>query len=252
MCDVRLYEKINESDHVRWAVANAVDIHLLMIHHARVKLVATQLPEADVIVDLGGAAGSIYAMGYPHHFKKLLVVDLPPPNRHEMYRDMEMTNLMTPQGPISTLFTSMSDLRAIPSNSVDLVWAGQSIEHISRAEATTAYREIVRILKPGGRFCLDTPNRLLTEIHTGGPQLIHPEHKIEYYPADLQSDLRSAGFTIMRQLGVVEMIETRRSGRIDYRDFYTGAGLSENLDGSYIQYYDCAITPPTDRAPLQP
>ena len=50
---------------MRWAAANAADIHLFMIHNASVKLVATQLPQADVIVDLGGAAGSLYDMGYP-------------------------------------------------------------------------------------------------------------------------------------------------------------------------------------------
>ena len=42
------------------------------------------------------------------------------------------------------------------------------------------YQEIIRILRPGGRFCLDTPNRLFTAIHVAGPQWIHPEDKIEY------------------------------------------------------------------------
>ena len=74
-----------------------------MIHNARVKLVATQLPQADVIVDLGGAAAPIYEMGYPYKFKKLIVVDLPPDDRHEMYRGLELKDRDTPQGPIYTL-----------------------------------------------------------------------------------------------------------------------------------------------------
>jgi SAM-dependent methyltransferase len=242
MSELPLHQQINEPEYVRWATANAADIHLQMIHNARVKLVATQLPQAGVIVDLGGAAGSIYEMGYPFKFKKLVVVDLPPEDRHEMYRGLELKDRDTPQGPIYTLLSSMTDLSAIPSNSTDLVWSGQSIEHITRKEARLVYKEIVRILKRGGRFCLDTPNRLLTAIHVARPQWIHPEHKIEYYPSQLQADLRSAGFTIVDQLGIVEMINTPRVGSIDYRDFYAGSGLSTNLEGSYIQYYHCMVT----------
>jgi SAM-dependent methyltransferase len=242
MPEVPLHQRINEPDYVRWAVANAIDIHLFMIHNARVKLVATQLPPAEIIVDLGGGAGSIYAMGYPYAFTKLIIVDLPPQDRHEMYRDLKLADFKTPKGPISTLLTSMTDLSAIPSGSVDLVWAGQSVEHITREQAGKMYAEVIRILKQGGHFCLDTPNRLMTEIHIGTPEWIHPEHKIEYYPCQLQKDLQDAGFTIIDQLGIVEMINTRRLGRIDYRDFYTSSGLNTNLDGSYIQYYKSVVT----------
>jgi hypothetical protein len=38
------------------------------------------------------------------------------------------------------------------------------------------------------------------------------------------ANCRNAGFTIIDQLGIVEMINTGRLGRIDYRDFYTGSG----------------------------
>jgi len=237
--ELLLHHRINEPDYVRWAIANAIDIHLSMIHNARVKLIASRLPRASVIVDLGGAAGSIFAMGYPHGFDKLIVVDLPRDARHEMYRDLIMSDIDTKQGPIFTLLTSMTDLSAIESGSVDLVWSGQSIEHITVSDAKLVYSEVIRILKPGGHFCLDTPNRLMTELHIGTTDWVHPEHKIEYYPKDLQRDLRAAGFTIVDQLGVVEMINTTRQKHIDYRDFYVSSGVNTNLDGSYIQYYDC-------------
>ena|SRR5438477_5183110 len=239
MNDIPLHERINNPDYVRWAVANAPEIHLCMLHNARVKLVATQLPPAKIIVDLGGAAGSIYGMGYPHDFDKLIVVDLPPDNRHAIYRDLILSDVQTPQGPISTLLTNMTDLGAIPSASVDLVWSGQSIEHVTPAEAEQVYREVLRILKPGGHFCLDTPNRLITALHVGTEDWIHPEHKVEYNPEQLQRNLRTAGFVIVDQVGVVEMLNTKRLGRIDYRDFYVGSGLSSNLIDSYIQYYCC-------------
>jgi hypothetical protein len=87
------YEQLNRPEHVRWAIERAIDIHLLLTHNARVKLVATRLPKANIIVDLGAAAGSIYATGYPHRFEKLIPVDLPPECRADMYRSIEMPNV---------------------------------------------------------------------------------------------------------------------------------------------------------------
>lgn len=237
-----IYLDLNRPEIVRWSVDHAMDIHLRMIHHARVKLVATRLPKARIIVDLGAAAGSIYAMGYPYVFEKLIAVDLPPQDRIDTYRNLELAEVMTPNGPIKPLLRRMSDLEPVGSASVDLVWAGQSIEHITEAEAEKVYEEVRRILKPGGQFCLDTPNRLMTEIHVGTGGWIHPEHKIEYYPDRLQRNLRRAGFTIVDQVGLIDMINTRRQGYIDYRDFYAGSGLNSNLEGSYIQYYGCVAT----------
>ncbi|HEY2154349.1 MAG TPA: class I SAM-dependent methyltransferase [Isosphaeraceae bacterium] len=238
-----LVPAFNLPEYVRWAAANAIDIHLLMIHNARAKLIATYLPEASVIVDLGAAAGSIYRFGYPYKFHKLIVVDLPPDDRHNIYREKEMVDVETPYGPVTSLYSSMDDLSAIPSGSVDLVWSGQSMEHITAEQGDRVCAEVHRILRPGGQFCLDTPNRLMTEIHLAGYfPFSHPEHKVEYYPDDLQKKLIAGGFTIVEALGLCEMIRTRRTGAIDYRDFYASSGVNSNVNGSYIQYYRCVRT----------
>jgi hypothetical protein len=42
--------------------------------------------------------------------------------------------------------------------SFDLVYSGQSIEHVTESEGDTVMREVFRVLAPGGWFCLDTPN----------------------------------------------------------------------------------------------
>lgn len=238
VCDLA-YE-LNQPDIVQWSAANAIDLHLLLIQNARMKLVATRLPPARMITDLGAAADhSIYDLGYPHKFDKLIAVDLPPADRMEPDRSSGVTAVETPNGRIEPLMSRMSDLSAIETESIDLVWSGQSIEHVTKEEAEKVYGEVQRILKPNGHFCLDTPNRLMTELHIGTTEWIHPEHKIEYYPEHLQRNLRRAGFDIVDQVGVMEMINTRRQRRIDYRDFYVGCGLNTNLEGSYIQYYDC-------------
>jgi hypothetical protein len=90
-----------------------------------------------------------------------------------------------------------------------------------------------------GYFCLDTPNRFLTEIHTAdtGGGFIHPEHKIEYYPQDLQSDLLRQGFKINKKLGIRHMPNSVKSNAFDYTDFLFGDAFHEDVDKCYIQYY---------------
>lgn len=248
-----LVASFNRPEYVRWASRHAIDLHLQMVHNARLKLISTCLPRARTIVDLGGAAGSIYALGYPYKFKELVVVDLPPDDRHSIYQGLKLDDVTTPAGPIRTLLTNMTDLSAIPAGSVDLVWSGQSIEHITEDESRLVYAEVLRILRPGGHFCLDTPNRLMTSIHLkGSARWVHPDHKIEYEPEHLRRNLRAAGFEIVEALGLVEMIKTARRGFIDYRDFYAGAGINTNVDGSYLQYYRCVPARDLASVPIAP
>jgi SAM-dependent methyltransferase len=234
-----LAEMQSSTEHIRRCIDHAADLHLFLLHAARVKLVCTMLPAARVIVDVGGAAGSIYEMGYPYAFDRITVVDLPPQDRHSMYRDIAMKEKVTPNGPISILYTSMTDLRGISDHTVDMAWSGQSLEHITEGEADCLYGELRRILKNGGLFCLDTPNRNITEIHTTG--WIHPEHKIEYHPEHLKRNLASAGFIIEQELGVCPMLQTWRTKTFHYSDFVIGGGLSSEVDSAYIQFYRCRL-----------
>lgn len=232
-----LHQFLGSVEFIRNCLGNAKALHLLLIHAARLKLVCSLLPPADDIVDIGGANGCLYDMGYPYPFREMTLVDLPSDARCEMYRGIKMESRTVGHGRISTLFTDMADLSPIPSESTDLVWMGQAIEHISEEKSFRVYREVRRILKPGGHFCLDTPNRNLTEIHTTA--WIHPEHKIEYKPEHLRNNLRQADFTIEEEWGLCEMPRTWRTKMFDYTDFFLGAGLSANVEGCYIQYYHC-------------
>ena len=119
------------------ALELAIEFHLYYIHSARIKLVSSMLPQADVILDLGGANGSIVDMGYPHQFKKITVVDLPPEDRVEMYKKLKVKETKVGSGTIGVHFGDMSDLSFAEDNSVDLVWSGESIEHI---RGTAVYR----------------------------------------------------------------------------------------------------------------
>ena len=214
--------------------------HLHYIHMARCRLVRTLLPAAATICDLGGANSPLHLMGYPHRFERMVMVDLPAEERHEIYGRFEPRPYGGP-GTVEVLYANMVHLDALPSNSFDLVWSGQSIEHVDEEDGRQMCAEAFRILKPGGSFCLDTPNGLISSVHaaTSGLKLIHPEHKIEYQPAHLERVLRQAGFTITDRRGICRMAQTAGVGVFSYEDFRDGEPISDDLEDSYIQYYAC-------------
>ena len=230
----------SSSEAVTVDLNGAMASHLYSIHRARVALMATVLPPARKILDLGGANSPLCDSGYPHTFDELVIIDLPPEDRHDEFAGRMVTDRVTPRGPVRVAYTSMTDLAMFDDDSVDLVWSGQSIEHISIEQAHDTYREVARVLHPDGWFCLDTPNRLVTRIHAEGG-MIHPDHQHEYTPSELIGELEAAGFGVVNSLGVCDMPLTTAAGRIDYRDFAVGAGITRSLDSAYIQYHACQL-----------
>ena len=218
----------------------AMDQHLNLIHEARIKMVSTLLPKADIILDLGGANAPLYKMGYPSKFKKLILVDLPPEDRHEYYKEVLIDNECK-NGEVVIKYNDMTELNDFNDDSVDFVWSGQSIEHIPYEKGRKMCEAVYRVLKRGGVFCLDTPNRLLTKIHTRdvGGGFIHPEHYIEYEPAQLRKLLEDTGFVVKKALGICEMPETVATDIFHYEDFMFGSQISENINESYIQFFYC-------------
>jgi ubiquinone/menaquinone biosynthesis C-methylase UbiE len=153
------------------------------LHQARMMLIQKHLPKAQFILDLGGTAddhpeGALLVMGYPYKPAEIIIVDpVLPKSLREYGRNPEWT---TPEGVLIRYYQcSMTDLSWIPDESMDLVFSGESIEHISEEEAQIVCMQVYRILRPGGYFCLDTPNAALTRLQSP-ENLIHPEHKKEY------------------------------------------------------------------------
>lgn len=235
---------LNQTSGRVWAPLNvkrkALDDHLHLIHAARVEMVNTLLPSGDFILDLGGANSPLYKMNYPHSFKKLTLIDLPVDERHEYYKDIVVDDDCK-SGQVVIRYTDMTTLEDIQDNSVDFVWSGQSIEHVPYEKAIRMCQEVYRVLKKGGAFCLDTPNRYLTQIHTRpiGGGFIHPEHFIEYFPEQLKEILAKAGFLIKNALGICEMPETVATNQFQYSDFMFGKKITDNIKNSYIQFFHC-------------
>lgn len=218
---------------------DAAENHLLFLHNTRVKLIKYVIPSGNIILDIGGANGSLLHYGYSHGFKRLIVTDLPPQSRIEELQKVDLHERMRRMGKenVEVVYTSMTDLSPFESNSVDLVWAGQVVEHVTEAEFVGALQEIKRVLVPGGNFCFDTPNALLTRLHSPD-RLIHPEHKKEYTPAEMRR-LCKEYFVVKSEMGLVPMPMSFRTKQFSYHEMVLNNTFSENLDHSYCMYFHC-------------
>lgn len=199
------------------------------VHETRIELVKRHLPAARRIVDVGGASGilpqgGLYQMEYPHRAEKLVIVDLPhetkpgqfaSADRQSVYRDGIFAE------EIVHVHTTMTDLSSIADGWADLVWSGQSIEHITEDEGRVLFREVRRVLRPGGAFCLDTPNHRVARL-LRPDAFLDGDHKLEYRPAQLKGNILAEGFEFVRALAVVPMPLSVRAGKFLKLEAYHG------------------------------
>ena len=218
------------------------------LHHARCLLIRTELPAADTIVDLGGActesiSGALLWMGYAHPAREITIIDLPPARRMfaGTFKHMaaETINwIEAGQTRVRYIHTGMTDMSGVADASVDMLWLGQGIEHITQAQARQVYSDALRVLKPGGYFCLDTPNRALTRLQSPFG-FIHPEHMHEYQPAELAQQLTCAGLVVKRTLGICPMPHSVRRQRFYPQEILDHTEVSPDAAISYFFYIEC-------------
>ncbi len=206
------------------------------LHASRCDFIRS-LPPARRILDLGGTHtanpwGAFVLMGYPYDFEALTVVDLPPDDRHPLYRTDPFAAVATSRGPVSYSYHSMTDLSAFADATFDLVYSGQSIEHVTPDDGRRVAAEVMRVLRPGGTFALDTPNAAVTRLHSD--ELIDPDHEVEYHAADLRALLTGAGFAIEREHGLNLAERSVREGRFDEAEVAANRGLFAAAEACYL------------------
>jgi SAM-dependent methyltransferase len=227
------------------ARSNADAVVLNYLHHERCRLVRN-LPAADVIVDLGGVApndprGCLLLMGYPHQFTQMTIVDVPPnQSLEQQHASGRFDDVQTAQGKLHYVYGPMQDVvrAVIASETVDLVWMGQSIEHIGESDLDALLPDIHRVLRPGGWFCFDTPNRRITrtQIPNG---YIHPDHKIEYEAPALREKLIRAGFEVTRVGGLGLARGAADGSRFSSAELLDNMPLNDDPERSYVIYVEC-------------
>lgn len=105
--------------------------------------ILAHLRPSSTVLDLGAGAGIVEQMNFQGHAARVCGVDL----------DQRVTrNPMLDEGRVS-------DAGGIPYSdaSFDVVFADNVVEHLS--DPLAVFREVHRVLKPGGVFLFKTPNK---------------------------------------------------------------------------------------------
>ena len=212
------------------------------LHFSRMMFVRS-LPAGRRILDLGGTAlgnatGALVLMGYPYEFDDLIVIDLPSHERNELYREdgaHEVTQ--TKLGPVRYRYHSMVDLSDYSDGSVDLVYSGQSIEHVPPDVADSVLSEVRRVLRPGGYLGIDTPNARVTRAPAA--QFIDPDHEHEYTDAEMRAKLAAAGLDIVSAVGLNHAGPSLATGTFEEDQVATARGMFHEISDCYLLAYLC-------------
>ena len=218
------------------------------LHASRSDFVRS-LPRANRILDIGGAhgyreEGALLSLGYPYPFEDLVIVDLPSEDRHPLYQSAEHDKVATPLGSVSYRYHSMTDLSGYDDASFDLVYSGQSIEHVTEEEGELVLKDVLRVLRPGGFLALDTPNGRATRAQQD--ELIDPDHKVEYTHEELSAKLERAGFRIREAKGLNWLGRALAEGRYSADEAAAHVGMYDEIRDCYLLAYVCekpATTP---------
>ncbi len=233
--------KIVESDEFR--VVSASTSLGDSLHRSRCDWVRG-LPPARKILDLGGTNllhefGAMVTMGYPYPFDELVIVDLPPDDRHKSYNKGGVRDdVDVGRGTVRYAYHSMIDLAPYADETFDLVFSGQSIEHVQMDEGDLMLKESYRILRPGGWLAVDTPNRAITRLWVDQDRpwktgYVDPDHKYEYTVAELVDKVTAAGFSVVETKGLNLGTEVLESGTFSLENLAKHPGVYADAASCY-------------------
>ncbi len=236
--------ELRGSDEFWFGFAHAYEDSIIALHRSRCLFVES-LPRAAQILDIGGThqsseEGALVRLGYPYPFERLVILDLPADDRHELYQPGgEHGVVETDQGRVEYVYRSMADLSIFDDGTFDLVYSGQSIEHVPTDVADQTLAEVFRVLRPGGWFALDTPNGRLCRIQLAGTGLTvtNPDHDIEYDHEELSAKVVAAGFDLVEAKGLSYLPQAVATGVFDHRELERSTGVFHEIDDCYFLAY---------------
>ncbi len=105
--------------------------------------ILSRLTPRMTVLDLGAGAGIVSQMDFRSHAARICGLDPDPRVRANPY--------------LHEARVGTADAIPWEEGSFDLVFANNVLEHLSHPDRV--FREVARVLKPGGWFCVKTPNK---------------------------------------------------------------------------------------------
>ena len=169
---------------------DAVELHAAL-HEAR-SIALADVPKGAQVVLGAGVNGLWYFEWFEQEFgpvERHIGVEAYMPRPEGLPASVEWVDadLASPAG-----------VAAIDTESVDLVFSGQNLEHLWPEQMVAFFCESNRVLRPGGLLVADSPNRLLTQAY----QWSMGEHTVELTPDEATYLFALAGFSVERLKGV--------------------------------------------------
>jgi 2-polyprenyl-3-methyl-5-hydroxy-6-metoxy-1,4-benzoquinol methylase len=149
-----------------------------------------RLPGGARTVLHGGCAGSWYFQWFDECYPS-------PVERHIGVEPFSPRPESLPEN-VEWLPRTLGDLAPVMDGEVDLVYAGQVLEHAWPDDIAAFFTEAHRVLRAGGTLALDSPNRRVTSALGW----MHPEHTVEFTADEIAEVLRLAGFANVRVRGM--------------------------------------------------
>lgn len=146
-------------------------------------MLARELKPDDVFVELGGGDGAV-TLGVAPHVAKAIVI--------------EVSDALAPRdAPANFEFLLTKGVTLpLPSESVSFVYSNQLMEHLHPDDAFEQMQEVLRVLKPGGRYLCRTPSRYSGphDVSMFFSDVAQGMHLKEYSYKELRALMRKAGF----------------------------------------------------------
>ena len=92
------------------------------------------------------------------------------------------------EGGVGQFLAAHASALPLGDGTFDTVFSDNVLEHLPAAALQPHFREVLRILRPGGRYVFNTPNRLFDD------PLRHADHVSVHTYAEWEARARSAGF----------------------------------------------------------
>ena len=161
----------------------------LFLHELRMRRLALMPADAPVVLS-AGAANEIYFQWFGEHYPGRVV------------RHIAVELFSPPPDPlperVEWLARTVGDLSPVRDGEVDLIFAGQVIEHLWPDDMAGFLCEAHRVLRPGGALVVDSPTRFITRALSW----TQPEHTIELEVDEIVELLELAGFVDIDVKGI--------------------------------------------------